>query len=78
VSKSGGYTMKLDRTSPNKFYGTVIVGSGWQFAYAIKILRSESDGNAQRIEVVTHDTAPGGAAKESFLCHLQPGGNTKG
>jgi hypothetical protein len=72
-SKSGGYTMKLDRTAPTKFYGAVIQGSGWQFAYAIKIMRFDLDGFAQGIEVVTHDTAPGGAARENYLCRLRAG-----
>jgi hypothetical protein len=73
-SKSGGYTMKLDRTSPTKFYGTVRTANDWQFAYAVKIVRADPEGFAQAIEVVTHDTAPGGIARESFLCHLRPGG----
>jgi len=73
-SKSGGYTMKMDRSSPTKFYGTVRTASGWQFAYTLKIIRADSEDFAQTIEVVTHDTGPGGFGQASFLCHLRAGG----
>ena len=76
-SKSGGYTMRLNRTAPTKFYGAVITANEWQFAYAVKILRSDSAGFARAIEVVSHDTAPGGAATESFVCRLRPGSPSK-
>jgi hypothetical protein len=70
ISKSGGYTMKLDRTSPTKYYGTTIQGNDWQYAYAIKITKTDTDGHARAIEVATHETAPGGFATVRALCHL--------
>jgi hypothetical protein len=72
-SKSGGYTMKLDRTAPTKFYGTAIQGNDWQFAFAIKIVNLDPDGMAHAIEVTTHETSPGGFGKINALCRLPAG-----
>ena len=52
---------------------TVITANEWQFAYTVKILRSDSDGVRPSHRGIFADTAPGGAARESFVCRLRSG-----
>lgn len=68
TSKTGGYTMKLARRTKTKFYGSVNTGGGWQFTYTITASHVADNGVASKIHAITHDTAIGGTASDSYAC----------
>ena len=71
TSKTGGYTMELARTGKHRFYGSVITSDGWQFAYNLTATSAGTDGVVTRVDILAHDTSPGGDAATTYECTVR-------
>lgn len=68
TSRSGGYTMELQRTGPAKFYGSVVTPLDYQYADVVRASRIQDSGLAHKIDVVSHGTTVGGGYNDTLRC----------